>query len=91
MGIGVAQAEAISAPLPTDVEDSRKGRVVLVVGPAIANASIDKVLLHLIILLGIHPLATLYMVDDGLLLRVAIGERGDQAEQATDHRQLYHP
>ena len=80
MGVGVAQAEAISASLPTDVEDSRQGRIVLVVSPAIADAGIDKALLHLIILLGIHPLATLYMVNDGLLLRVAIGERGDQAE-----------
>ena len=73
MGVGVAQAEAISASLPTDVEDARKGRIVLVVSPAIADAGIDKALLYLIILLGIHPLTTLYMVDDGLLLRVAIG------------------
>ena len=80
MSVGVAQAEAISASLPTDVEDARKGCVVLVVSSAIAYASIDKALLYLIILLGIHPLTTLYVVDDGLLLRIAIGERGDQAE-----------
>ena len=74
MGVGVAQAEAVSTPLPTDVEDARKGCVVLVVSATIADARIDKALLYLIILLGIHPLATLYMVDDGLLLRVAISE-----------------
>ena len=80
MGVGVAQAEAVSTPLPTDVEDARKGCVVLVVSATIADARIDKALLYLIILLGIHPLATLYMVDDSLLLRVAISERGDQTE-----------
>ena len=73
MGVGVAQTEAISAPLPTDVEDSGEGRIILIVSATIADAGINKALLYLIVLLGIHPLATLYVVDDGLLLRVAIG------------------
>ena len=44
-GVGVAQAEAVSTSLPTDVEDARKGCVVLVVGATIAYARIDKALL----------------------------------------------